>query len=674
MHAAVCLATAWLVVVGLSGSVAEAFVVRGRGGTTRTSRLWNKASEAEVREQLRKSREEAEVAAGDDLRNRGQQLIDGFDADEVLMQRLKSKRSYASILVERFMQSIDDYQLSEKTKEYKELAVNDPLYYELKMRAATGGGGGGGGRTSSSKRERIVVLGTGWGGHSFLKTVDATQYEVTVISPRNFFLFTPMLAASSVGTVEFRSICEPIRNVNPLVDYLEASALGIDSAKKVVQCQSVKCVGTACEINDFEVSYDYLVVAVGAATNTFGIKGVRENCLFLKQIEDAAKLRKAIAYCFERANIPDQTDEQKRDALSFVVVGAGPTGVEFTGELRDWLENEGRRYYPKLLKYASLKLIEAGNAVLAVFDKTLQDEALVQLTQRESRLVKEGLIDKEMTTVLLQAGVKEVGEKYIELSSGEKMPYGFCVWAAGNGPLPLVLDAVNQIEQQKQIQAKARGRLATDGWLRALGAPGVYAIGDCAFQEESPMPATAQVASQQGAYLGRLFSKGFDMSTPAPLPPAKFSIESDEGFASEKYNVGALGVRVDPPIVLNEPESATAVATATAAAAASATTAAEAASASAVIVSAPSPAAAVRRRELAKPFQFLNLGVLAYIGASKALAQISVDEKLVLGSGPLGFLLWRGIYWSKQVSWRNRALVGIDWIKARLFGRDINNL
>jgi NADH dehydrogenase FAD-containing subunit len=93
-----------------------------------------------------------------------------------------------------------------------------------------------------------------------------------------------------------------------------------------------------------------------------------------------------------------------------------------------------------------------------------------------------------------------------------------------------------------------------------------------------------------------------------------------------------------------------------------------------VIVSAPSPAAAVRRRELAKPFQFLNLGVLAYIGASKALAQISVDEKLVLGSGPLGFLLWRGIYWSKQVSWRNRALVGIDWIKARLFGRDINNL
>jgi NADH dehydrogenase FAD-containing subunit len=75
--------------------------------------------------------------------------------------------------------------------------------------------------------------------------------------------------------------------------------------------------------------------------------------------------------------------------------------------------------------------------------------------------------------------------------------------------------------------------------------------------------------------------------------------------------------------------------------------------------------------DYAKPFQFLNLGVLAYIGAAQALAQISVDDKNILGSGPVGFLLWRSIYWSKQVSWRNRALVSVDWLKGRLFGRDI---
>jgi len=76
----------------------------------------------------------------------------------------------------------------------------------------------------------------------------------------------------------------------------------------------------------------------------------------------------------------------------------------------------------------------------------------------------------------------------------------------------------------------------------------------------------------------------------------------------------------------------------------------------------------------AKPFQFLNLGVLAYIGASQALAQVAVDDKNILGSGPVGFLLWRGIYWSKQVSWRNRIQVGLDWARSRVFGRDIANV
>ena len=89
---------------------------------------------------------------------------------------------------------------------------------------------------------------------------------------------------------------------------------------------------------DFDIDYDYLLVAVGATTNTFGIKGVREHCQFLKQIEDASGLRRSLAYCFERASIPGLSIEEKREALSFVIVGAGPTGVEYTGELRDWLE------------------------------------------------------------------------------------------------------------------------------------------------------------------------------------------------------------------------------------------------------------------------------------------------------------------------------------------------
>ena len=468
-------------------------------------------------------------------------------------------------------------------------------------------------------------------------------------------------------------------------------------------CQSIKCEGTACDITDFEVRtrcvhrnvravvsitsvrhyptvevpYDHLLVAVGATTNTFGIKGVREHCLFLKQIDDASNLRKAIAYCFERANLPALSEDEKRSALSFVVVGAGPTGVEFTSELRDWLETEGRRYYPSLLKDVKITLVEAGKSVLAVFDETLQREALKRLTERETQLVGAGLIAKEMTTVLLSAGVKEVGEKLITLSTGDVLPYGFCVWAAGNGPIPLVLDVVENIPEQKALQSKARGRIVTDSWLRAAGADGVYSIGDCAMMEDSPLPATAQVASQQGAYLGRLFSKGFDMKptrvnaavaaaaitagadagdggsgavtpttpgVPSLLPPYRAAGDDNDDavFASEIAGFGRLSFNAD-----NTP-----------------------------VIKKRGADGAVDELEVvyAKPFQFLNLGVLAYVGASQALAQISVGEKNILGYGPLGFLLWRSIYWSKQVSWRNRVLVGVDWVKGRLFGRDIGNL
>lgn len=207
------------------------------------------------------------------------------------------------------------------------------------------------------------------------------------------------------------------------------------------------------------------------------------------------------------------------------------------------------------------------------------------------------------------------------------------------------------------------------------GVDGVLAIGDCAFTDETPLPATAQVASQQGSYLGRLFSKGFQMTDYSTGQPpykevpvevvqdaadaspggasaeisqyisrqgqqeeaaaAAAALDREVRFASERIKIGKLGVTRATKLP-NEDREVTV--------------------------------------ELAKPFQFLNLGVLAYIGASEALAQISVDEGIIKGSGGLGFLLWRGIYWFKQVSWRNRVLVALDWAKARIFGRDIGAL
>ena len=530
--------------------------------------------------------------------------------DDATMTSLVSQRSYMSTIIERALQVIDDFQLAKKVKGVTIRDI-DP----------------------SIPREKIVVLGSGWGSHSFLKTIDAIKYDVTVISPRNHFLFTPMLAASAVGTVDFRSVIEPIRNVNPLVNYIEATCDDIDTEKKILRCQSVFCEGTACDITDFEVEYDHLVVAVGASVNTFGIKGVKDYCQFLKQIEDASNLRRTIAYCFERANVPGLSEEEIRSTLSFVIVGAGPTGVEFTSELRDWIEREGKKYYGALLKYVSIKLIEAGKSILMVFEKDMQDEGLRQITSRKTSLLTEGYVEKETTSVLLNIGVEEIDEKTVKLSNGEIIPYGFCVWAAGNGPNPLVLGTVNKIQEQKDLQSNARGRLVIDPWLRAKGASQVYGIGDCTYLEGSALPATAQVASQQGSYLGRLFSKGYIWSNKVPLKQEEargsnsddsLSMESTSVANNNWINVNRKNIHKKEINYISE---------------------------SFVGGKRGLGFKGGKGIEYAKPFQFLNLGVLAYVGASTALAQIDLDDKKILGQGKIGFLLWRGIYWFKQVGY-----------------------
>ena len=107
---------------------------------------------------------------------------------------------------------------------------------------------------------------------------------------------------------------------------MEATATEIDPEKKIVTCESVVCDGNSCDIEDFQIEYDRLVVTVGAQTNTFGIPGVREYCCFLKQVEDARRIRTAIVNCFERANLPSLTDEEREKDLTIAVIGAGPTG------------------------------------------------------------------------------------------------------------------------------------------------------------------------------------------------------------------------------------------------------------------------------------------------------------------------------------------------------------
>eukprot|EP00871_Galdieria_phlegrea_P005488 jgi/Galph1/5940/GphlegSOOS_G4612.1 len=442
----------------------------------------------------------------------------------------------------------------------------------------------------SLKKPVLVVLGTGWAAHSLIKVIDTVRYDVKIVSPRNYFLFTPMLPSTAVGTVEFRSIVETFRTANPYVDYFEAKCVDVDFDSQAILCEST----IPGEPKTFEVSYDFLVVAVGASTNTFGTPGVQEHCYFLKEISDARGLRRSIVERFELASFPTVTQDEKSRLLCFVVVGGGPTGCEFAAELHDFLVQDLKRYYPKLFSDVKVILLQSGESILTQFDRTLQEKALENFRQSNIE-------------VITKARVTEVTATHIKLRDGKEIPYGLVVWAAGNGTQPLTKLLLSKIPEQKE----ARGRILVDPWLRVKGATNVFAVGDCAAMEPAPLPATAQVAGQQGAYLARLFNRDYCLSCPVPE-----AVDQDE-----------------VPLVRWRPGG---------------------------------------EPEIAKPFQFLSLGILAYIGRERAMAQIETGIEKIRMSGVLTYLLWQSVYITKQVSFRNRVLVLFDWFKTRVFGRDMS--
>ena len=466
----------------------------------------------------------------------------------------------------------------------------------------------------SAAKKRVVVLGSGWGANAVLSQLKNTNCDVQVVSPRNYFLFTPMLAGAALGTLEPRSIIEPIREAHPKAQYFEAEATAIDPAAKTVTCESVVCEGVACEIQSFVLPYDQLIVTVGASTNTFGVKGVKEHCLFLKQLSDAVRFREQLGYAFEQASLPGLSDEERAERLTFVIIGAGPTGVELCGELRDFVAQDVPRLYSDLVGFVRVVLLEASDKVLMAFDGDLQEAALDKLRSNAQGIA----ID-----VRLSAGVQEVTEDTISLGDGSTIKYALALWAAGIGTLDFVKRTAEAVEAQAVHAPEARGRLAVDGWLRVVGAPGMFALGDCAHVVGSPYPATAQVASQAGTYLGRLLADGYTYSAETTEAPS-LDDAGAPGTRTLRYALSGLGG-----------------------------------------VKGAAPA-----------FTFLNLGILAYVGKSEALVQIAVggdtSDRKVKGAGQAGFALWRSVYLSKQYGLRNRILVAVDWAKARAFGRDLS--
>ncbi len=206
------------------------------------------------------------------------------------------------------------------------------------------------------------MLGSGWGAVALLQSIDPALYDVTVVSPRNYFLNTPLLPGVTVGTVEYRSLVEPMRKLLPgkpgEAEFYEAAAVRVDAASKTVTCRDISGV-TVAGAPDFTVPYDRLVVAVGAPPNTFDTPGVEAHTTFLKEVDDAVWIRKQLSDLLETASLPGVGEDDIRKLCSVVVVGGGPTGVEFAAELHDFLTEDMPRLYPKLQGKISITLVQS---------------------------------------------------------------------------------------------------------------------------------------------------------------------------------------------------------------------------------------------------------------------------------------------------------------------------
>ncbi|HEY6753387.1 MAG TPA: NAD(P)/FAD-dependent oxidoreductase [Pseudolabrys sp.] len=326
---------------------------------------------------------------------------------------------------------------------------------------------------------RVVIIGAGFGGLEAAKALRRTAADVILIDRQNHHCFQPLLyqvatAALSPADIAWpiRHILRPQRNATVLMEEVHA----IDPQKKCLRTQFG------------EVAYDYLVIATGASHSYFGHDEWSDYAPGLKRIEDATRIRRSILIAFERAEVVQGPDEQRR-LLTFVIVGGGATGVEMAGAIaevaRQTLVKDFRRIDPRS---ARIVLIEAGPRLLPTFPPSLSDYALRALTR---------------SNVEVQTGtlVTKCDANGVDLKDGRRIDAGTVIWAAGVTASPAA--------RWLNVEADRAGRVKVASDLSVPGHPEIFVIGDTAAVTDGkgqPVPGIAPAAKQMGKYVGKVIS------------------------------------------------------------------------------------------------------------------------------------------------------------------------
>jgi len=336
---------------------------------------------------------------------------------------------------------------------------------------------------SHRERKRVVIVGAGFAGIAAARALRHADVDVILIDRRNHHVFQPLLYQVATAILSSADIAAPIRQLEVKqknLSVLLAEVTGVDVASRTIEAASPGSGGRT-------ITYDYLVVSTGMHPSYFGHDEFAEHAPGLKSLSDAETIRARILGSFELATTAEDEDERARQ-MTFVLVGAGPTGVELAASLaqmvRVTLRGNFRRVDPAK---ASIILLDAGKRVLPTYAESLSR----RVTRRLTRLGVKVLTGVKVETVDAQGVV----------AGGSRIPSATVLWTAGvaASPIPKMLGT----------KTDRAGRALVDPFLKVVDAPGVFVVGDAAsvMQDEHPVPGVAQAAIQEGRYVGRLIAK-----------------------------------------------------------------------------------------------------------------------------------------------------------------------
>jgi NADH dehydrogenase FAD-containing subunit len=370
---------------------------------------------------------------------------------------------------------------------------------------------------------RIIIVGAGFGGLAAAKALKTTPAEILLIDRTNHHLFQPLLYQVATSVLTPSQIATPIRSVlrnQKNTTVIMGEVTGVDKDQKCV-------IVSDADRQNVPIAYDYLILATGASHSYFGHNEFAEYAPGLKSLADAEAARNKILQAFETAEAEEDA-ARHRDLLTFILVGAGPTGVEMAGALaifvRNTLKSDFRRIDPAS---ARIVLVDMAPRVLGPFSESLSKAA-------KQRLEKLGV------ELRLGHSVDQIDGEGVVIA-GERIASKTVIWTAGVAPSPA--------GKWLNVETDRAGRVRIQKDLTVPEHPEIFVVGDTASLDQNgkPLPGVAQVAIQQGRYAGKLIHSRV-VGNPTPGPFGYFDKGSmavvGKGFAvlqSGKVQISGLG-------------------------------------------------------------------------------------------------------------------------------------